>query len=58
MNSRNEGFPFLDGGALDSERIFDVEALAANYGGVTVSRLRSGAVLYSQGEPADSMYYL
>lgn len=31
---------------------------AANYGGVTVSRLRSGSVLYSQGEPADSMYYL
>jgi CRP/FNR family transcriptional regulator, cyclic AMP receptor protein len=58
MNSRNEGFPFLDGVALDSKRTFDVKALAANYGGVTVSRLRSGAVLYSQGEPADSMYYL
>ncbi len=36
----------------------NVEALAANYGGVTVSRLRSGAVLYSQGEPANSMYYV
>ncbi|HUI14295.1 MAG TPA: Crp/Fnr family transcriptional regulator [Xanthobacteraceae bacterium] len=57
MNS-NDGFPFLDGGALDSGRSFNVEAFAAAFGGVALSRLRSGTVLYSQGEPADSMYYL
>ena len=58
MTSRNEGFPFLAGGALDSGRSFNVEAFAANYGGIAVSRFKSGTVLYSQGEPADSMYYL
>ena len=58
MSLRNEELPFLDRSALDSKRSLDVGALAANYGGVTVSRLKPGAVLYSQGEPADSMYYL
>jgi CRP/FNR family transcriptional regulator, cyclic AMP receptor protein len=58
MTSRNEGFPFLDGGALDSGRSFNIEAFAAAYGGIAVSRLRSGTVLYSQGEPADSLCYL
>ncbi len=58
MHSMNDGFPFLDGGALDSKRSFNVDAFAASYGGVAVSRFRSGTVLYSQGEPADSMYYL
>jgi CRP/FNR family transcriptional regulator, cyclic AMP receptor protein len=58
MTSRKEGFPFLDGGALDSGRSFNAEAFAANFGGVALSRLRSGTVLYSQGEPADALYYL
>jgi CRP/FNR family transcriptional regulator, cyclic AMP receptor protein len=46
------------GEGLSAARSFDVEAFAAAYGGVTVSRLRSGTALYSQGEPADSMYYV
>jgi CRP-like cAMP-binding protein len=58
MTFRNEGSPFLDGGVLDSRRSFDVEAFAANYGGVALSRLKPGTVLYSQGEPADARYYL
>jgi len=58
MHSRNQGLPFLDGGALDFKRLFDVEAFAASYGGVAISRFRSGTVVYSQGEPADSLYYL
>jgi CRP/FNR family transcriptional regulator, cyclic AMP receptor protein len=57
MKRRDAGNLFL-GGALDSETSFDVESFAANYGGVTVSRLRSGSLLYSQGEPADALYYL
>ena len=57
MKRRNAGNLFL-GGGLDSETSFDVEAFAANYGGATVSRLRSGTLLYSQGEPADALYYL
>jgi CRP/FNR family cyclic AMP-dependent transcriptional regulator len=56
--SRNEGFPFLDADARGSGLSFDVEAFAASYGGVAVSRLRSGTVLYSQGEPADSLHFL
>ena len=52
------GNPFLGAGTLDSERSFDVGAFAANYGGVTVSKLSSGTLVYSQGEPADAMYYL
>ena len=58
MTFRTDESPFLDGGALDSRRSFDVEAFAANYGGVALSGLKPGTVLYSQGEPADAMYYL
>lgn len=58
MTSTNDGFPFLDGGAFDSANLFNAEAFAAAYGGVTFSRLKSESVLYSQGEPADSLYYL
>ena len=57
MKHRDASKPFL-GGALNSETSFDVEAFAANYGGATVSRLRTGTLLYSQGEPADALYYL
>jgi len=45
-------------GALEVGRSFDVDAFAASYGGVTVSRLKAGAVLYAQGEPADALFYL
>ncbi len=58
MNSRNERFPLLDGGGLNSQRPFNIETFASNYGGVALSRFRYRAALYSQGEPADSMYYL
>ncbi len=46
------------GGALQSSRSLDVEALAARYGGVTILRLKAGARIYRQGEPADAMFYL
>ncbi len=58
MNLKNAENLFLGSGTLDSEASFDVESFAANYGGVTVSRLRPGTVLYSQGEPADALYYV
>ena len=43
---------------MSSKQSFDVEAFAANYGGVTVSRLKAGTLLYRQGEPADALFYL
>jgi len=41
-----------------SNRAFGLDAFAIKYGGVTVSRLKAGAVLYSQGEPADAVFYI
>ena len=58
MTPKIDGFSSLDGGTLHSGRSFDIEAFALDYGGVTFSRLRSESVLYRQGEPADSLYYL
>jgi len=50
---------FVAGGALEGGRQpFNIAAFASAYGGVTVSRYRSGALLYAQGEPADAMHYL
>jgi CRP/FNR family transcriptional regulator, cyclic AMP receptor protein len=46
------------GEAVGLSQSFEVDAFAARYGGVTVSRPEAGALIYSQGEPADSMYYL
>ena len=37
---------------------YDVEAFARSYGGVTVSRLKAGTLLYSQAEPDNAMYCL
>lgn len=45
-------------GRLKSSQSFDVDAFAASYGGVTVSRFKAGDVLYAQGDPADAMFYL
>lgn len=50
--------PFAADAAFDPTQSFDVAAFAARYGGVTVSRLEAGTLIYSQGEPADFMYYL
>jgi CRP/FNR family transcriptional regulator, cyclic AMP receptor protein len=43
---------------LESGKSFDVAAFAKKYGGVAVSSLKSGSVVYGQGEPADAMYFL
>lgn len=58
MNSRIDGNPSISAGALRTKRSFDLDAFAANYGGVTVSKCREATLLYRQGEPADAMYYL
>ena len=44
--------------AFDSRQSFDLDAFAAGYGGVTVSRLKSGTPIFSQGEPAEALYFL
>jgi len=46
------------GKAFESRQVFDVGAFASRHGGVTVSRLKSGSALYTQGDPADSLFYV
>lgn len=58
MNSRFESSQSIAAGALRTHRTFDLDAFAADYGGVTVSKCRQGTLLYRQGEIADAMYYL
>jgi len=58
MNSRFENNQPGSVGGLLTNRTFDLDAFAADYGGVTVSKCREGTLLYRQGEPADAMYYL
>jgi CRP-like cAMP-binding protein len=38
--------------------MFDAGAFGAKYGGVTMTTLRPGAVLFRQGETTDRLYYL
>lgn len=58
MNLQINAVARMGGEAFNAGKSFDLDAFAANYGGVTVSRFKAGAVLYSQGDPADAMYYL
>ena len=58
MNSTSGRNPTGAGAAFAFKRTLDVDAFAASYGGVTVSRFKAGAVLYAQGDPADAMFYL
>ncbi len=50
--------------AAGAERAFgpwkaaDFEALAAAYGGTTISRTKAGIAIYAQGDPADSLFYI
>lgn len=44
--------------SLDYKHAFDVGVFAAKYGGVTIATLKPGVALYSQGEPADALFYL
>lgn len=53
-----DGMPPLDASARDLMRAFDVEIFAARYSGVLVTRVDAGALVYRQGEPADSMFYV
>jgi CRP-like cAMP-binding protein len=39
-------------------RSFDVDSFAARYGGVTRSAFKAGALVYSQGAPADAVFYI
>ncbi len=41
-----------------SEDVTDFRNLAAAYGGTTISKMRAGAVIYAQGDPADGLYYI
>lgn len=58
VNSKIELHQSIAPGALRTNRAFDLDAFAADYGGVTESKCRAGTLLYRQGEPADAMYYL
>jgi CRP/FNR family cyclic AMP-dependent transcriptional regulator len=58
MNSAIEPSPPVAGRAFEVKPSFDVDAFARNYGGVTVSMLKSGAVVFAQGEPATCMFHL
>jgi CRP/FNR family transcriptional regulator, cyclic AMP receptor protein len=46
------------GGELGDKRSFDIDTFAKSYGGATRSTLKSGARLYSQGDPAKRMFYI
>ena len=58
MTSKLDVKPSAAGGAFEAKRSFDLDGFAARYGGVTVSRLRAGSLIYSQGEPADALYFI
>lgn len=58
MNSGIESKRSGSVGGLSATRTIDLDAFAADYGGVTVSKCREGTLLYRQGQPADAMYYL
>lgn len=46
------------GASLRTDQPFDVAGFAAKYGGAATTRLKSGTVIYAQGEPADALYHL
>ncbi len=43
---------------IEKRQSFDVEAFAARHSGVTVSRFKPGGVLFTQGDGADSVFYV
>ncbi len=43
---------------LDNSQSFDLVAFARDYGGITTSVLKSGAIVFRQGEPADGLFYI
>jgi CRP-like cAMP-binding protein len=44
--------------ALGAELSFNVAAFAARLGGVKEAKLKAGALLYAQGEPANCLYFI
>jgi len=46
------------GRPLGIGEVTDFQAIAAAYGGTTISKAKPGAVIYAQGDPADGLYYL
>jgi len=42
----------------DHDDAFDFAAFASEFGGTTTLRMRTGAIVYRQGEPAASLFYL
>lgn len=59
MNCRikDDAFPAA-GAALAASPPLDLRAFAKHYGGVTSAPLKAGMLLYSQGEPADALFYI
>ncbi|MFZ3360205.1 MAG: Crp/Fnr family transcriptional regulator [Xanthobacteraceae bacterium] len=50
--------PFRAGTASTLGEAFDFEAFAAIHGGTEISRVKSGATVYEQGEYADCLFYI
>jgi len=44
--------------ALATEHTFDIAAFADRHSGITVSKHKPGTMLFSQGEPANSAYFV
>jgi CRP/FNR family transcriptional regulator, cyclic AMP receptor protein len=44
------------GRSLGIGEVTDFQAIAAAYGGTTISKAKPGAVIYAQGDPADGLY--
>jgi len=58
MNYLAGGHSVFGDSGLGSNQTLNIGAFAAKYGGVTVTRFKPGTVLYSQGEPADALFYV
>jgi CRP/FNR family transcriptional regulator, cyclic AMP receptor protein len=58
MNSAVDRPSSVNGRTGGAKQKFDVDAFAKSYGGTTRLTLRSGARLYVQGEPADSLFHV
>ena len=58
MSGTGNGRAPVLGGAFESKQAIDLDAFASRYGGVSVSTLRPGTPLFSQGEPATCMFHM
>jgi CRP-like cAMP-binding protein len=58
MHPKTDGNGSVVGRAFETRGSFNASAFGARYGGVSSVTLKSGAVLFHQGETADALYYL